>query len=147
MKKAIRTDCLINVIAQSGRSVNIIIGACIIKELLDLSDDEIVEGIMLDVRLQYALHTTSFEEQPLSDKSLTRFRTLLSLLQRNRHRPYTQLHCFSFRRDCPDHEDNRAYQTHGLHDDRCQHKEIKSFGTHLYMHCQPCEETFERRRR
>ena len=54
--------------------VNIIIGACIIKELLDLSDDEIVEGLMLDVRLQYALHTTSFEEQPLSDKSLSRFR-------------------------------------------------------------------------
>lgn len=54
--------------------VNIIIGACIIKELLDLSDDEIVEGLMLDVRLQYALHTTSFKEQPLSDKSLTRFR-------------------------------------------------------------------------
>lgn len=54
--------------------VNIIIGACIIKELLDLSDDEIVEGLMLDVRLQYALHTTSLEEQPLSDKSLTRFR-------------------------------------------------------------------------
>jgi len=29
---------------------------------------------MLDIRLQYALHTTSFEEQPLSDKSLSRFR-------------------------------------------------------------------------
>ncbi len=54
--------------------VNIIIGANIIKELLDLSDDEIVEGLMLDIRLQYALHTTSFKEQPLSDKSLTRFR-------------------------------------------------------------------------
>ena len=54
--------------------VNIIVGACIIKELLDLSDDEIVEGLMLDIRLQYALHTTSFEEQPLSDKSLSRFR-------------------------------------------------------------------------
>ena len=54
--------------------VNIIVGACIIKELLDLSDDEVVEGLMLDIRLQYALHTTSFEEQPLSDKSLSRFR-------------------------------------------------------------------------
>ena len=52
--------------------VNIFIGACIIKELLDLSDDEI---LMLDVRLQYALHTTSFEKQPLLDKSLTRFRS------------------------------------------------------------------------
>lgn len=54
--------------------VNILVGACIIKELLDLSDDEIVEGLMLDIRLQYALHTTSFAEQPLSDKSLSRFR-------------------------------------------------------------------------
>ena len=54
--------------------VNIIIGASIVKELLDLSDDEVVEGLMLDIRLQYALHTTSFAEQPLSDKSLSRFR-------------------------------------------------------------------------
>ena len=29
---------------------------------------------MLDLRLQYALHTTSFTEQPLSDKTLSRFR-------------------------------------------------------------------------
>ena len=29
---------------------------------------------MLDLRLQYALHTTSFPEQPLSDKTLSRFR-------------------------------------------------------------------------
>lgn len=54
--------------------VNVIIGALILKELYDLSDDEVVESLMLDFRFQYALHTTSFEEQPLSDKSLTRFR-------------------------------------------------------------------------
>lgn len=54
--------------------VNVIIGACIIKELFDYTDDEMVEGLMLDLRLQYALHTTSFEEQPLSDKTLSRFR-------------------------------------------------------------------------
>ena len=54
--------------------VNVIIGACIIKELFDYSDDELVEGLMLDLRLQYALHTTSFTEQPLSDKTLSRFR-------------------------------------------------------------------------
>lgn len=54
--------------------VNVIIGACIIKELFDYSDDELVEGLMLDLRLQYALHTTSFDEQPLSDKTLSRFR-------------------------------------------------------------------------
>lgn len=54
--------------------VNVIVGALIIKELFDYSDDEMVENLMLDLHLQYALHTTSFEEQPLSDKSLSRFR-------------------------------------------------------------------------
>ena len=29
---------------------------------------------MFDVSFQYALHTTSYAEQPLSDKTLTRFR-------------------------------------------------------------------------
>lgn len=42
--------------------VNIIVGALIIKELFDLSDDEVVENLMLDIHLQYALHTTSYEE-------------------------------------------------------------------------------------
>ena len=50
--------------------VNVIVGALIIKELFDLSDDEVVENLMLDVHYQYALHTTSYEEQPLSDKTL-----------------------------------------------------------------------------
>ena len=54
--------------------VNVIVGALIIKELFDYSDDELVENLMLDLHLQYALHTTSFEEQPLSDKTLSRFR-------------------------------------------------------------------------
>lgn len=54
--------------------VNVIVGALIIKELFDYSDDDMVENLMLDLHLQYALHTTSYEEQPLSDKTLTRFR-------------------------------------------------------------------------
>ncbi len=54
--------------------VNIIIGSLILKELLGLTDDEIVESLMFDVRFQYALHTTSFKEQPLSDRTLSRFR-------------------------------------------------------------------------
>ena len=29
---------------------------------------------MFDIRFQYALHTTSFKEQPLSDRTLSRFR-------------------------------------------------------------------------
>ena len=54
--------------------VNVIIGALIIKELFDYSDDEMVENLMLDLHLQYALNTTSFQEQPLSDKTLSNFR-------------------------------------------------------------------------
>lgn len=63
-----RTQC------RSNTPVNICIGALIIKELFQISDDEIVENLMLDPRYQYALHTTSYEEQPLSDKTLSRFR-------------------------------------------------------------------------
>ena len=54
--------------------VNIIIGTLILKELLGLTDDEIMGSLMFDIRFQYALHTTSFEEQPLSDRTLSRFR-------------------------------------------------------------------------
>ena len=54
--------------------VNVLLGSLIIKELFNLSDDQVQENLLLDIRYQYALHTTSFEEQPLSDKSLSRFR-------------------------------------------------------------------------
>ena len=54
--------------------VNICLGAMIIKEMFGASDDDMVDNLMFDVRYQLALHTTSFVEQPLSDKSLTRLR-------------------------------------------------------------------------
>ena len=72
--------------------VNVIVGSLIIKELFDYTDDEMVEGLMLDSRLQYALHTTSFEEQPLSDKTLSRFR--------KRCYDYETLHNADLYRDC-----------------------------------------------
>lgn len=54
--------------------VNVQIGALLIKELTNLSDDELLSSLMFDIRFQYALHTTSFIEQPLSDRTLGRFR-------------------------------------------------------------------------
>ena len=54
--------------------VNVQIGALLIKELTNLSDDELLESLMFDIRFQYALHTASFAEQPLSDRTLSRFR-------------------------------------------------------------------------
>jgi hypothetical protein len=57
--------------------VNIIFGAMIIKEIQGLTDDEIREALVCDIRMQYALHTTSYEQQPLSDRTLSRFRERL----------------------------------------------------------------------
>lgn len=54
--------------------VNIQVGALIIKELLGLSDEEFMNALMFDIRFQYALHTTSYIEQPLSVRTLSRFR-------------------------------------------------------------------------
>ena len=54
--------------------VNVIVGALILKEALNVTDDEIVEAMAFDIRYQYALHTTSFKEQPISDRTLSRFR-------------------------------------------------------------------------
>ena len=51
--------------------VNVIVGALILKEALNVTDDEIVEAMAFDIRYQYALHTTSFEEQPISDRTLS----------------------------------------------------------------------------
>lgn len=55
--------------------VNVIIGSLILKELLVLTDDEVLGSVVCDMRFQYALHTTSFAEQPLSDRSISRFRS------------------------------------------------------------------------
>ena len=57
--------------------VNVIVGSCIIKEIQDLTDDEVMESMMFDIRMQYALHTTSYDEQPISDRTLSRFRLRL----------------------------------------------------------------------
>lgn len=54
--------------------VNVIIGCLLLKEYIGMSDDDILNALMFDIRYQYALHTTSFIEQPLSDRTLGRFR-------------------------------------------------------------------------
>lgn len=54
--------------------VNVIVGALILKEFNGLSDDEMFEECECDFRYQYALHTTSFENQPISDRTFSRFR-------------------------------------------------------------------------
>lgn len=60
--------------SRGNTPVNVLVGACILQQLTDLSDDEILNSLLFDIRFQYALHTVNMEEQPLSDRSLGRFR-------------------------------------------------------------------------
>lgn len=66
-----------NKFSRPNTPVNFIVGALILKENNSLSDDELVEAICCDVRYQYALHTTHLEEQPVSDRTFSRFRERL----------------------------------------------------------------------
>ena len=54
--------------------VNVTVGALLLKELNGMSDDDILESMMFDVRFKVALHTTGMVEQPMSDRTLGRFR-------------------------------------------------------------------------
>ena len=72
--KALYSD---NPSSRPSTPVNYVIGALLIKELLGLTDEETVETVCCDVRAQYALHSTSLEEQPISDRTFSRFRERL----------------------------------------------------------------------
>lgn len=54
--------------------VNVVIGALILKEMFNLTDGELMSTLTFDVRFQYALNTTSYEEQPTAQRTLSRFR-------------------------------------------------------------------------
>lgn len=65
--------------SRPNNPVNAIVGSLILKEMFNLTDDELPASILCDVRFQYALHTTSFKEQPFSDRTFSRFRERLYL--------------------------------------------------------------------
>jgi hypothetical protein len=68
-----------NAASRPNNPVNAVIGSLILKEMLNLTDDELLASILCDVRFQYALNTTSFKEQPFSDRTFSRFRERLYL--------------------------------------------------------------------
>ncbi|MGF7430609.1 transposase [Thermoanaerobacterium thermosaccharolyticum] len=68
-----------NAASRPNSPVNAIIGSLILKEMFNLTDDELLASILCDVRFQYALHTTSFKSQPFSDRTFSRFRERLYL--------------------------------------------------------------------
>ena len=66
-----------NQASRPNTPVNFIVGSLMLKETNSLTDDELVESICCDVRYQFALHTTHLTEQPVSDRTFSRFRERL----------------------------------------------------------------------
>lgn len=58
--------------------VNVTVGALILEEIFGYNDEQMVNAVVCDLRFQYALHTTSAVVQPVSSRSLSRFRKRLS---------------------------------------------------------------------
>lgn len=54
--------------------VNVTVGALMLKEINGMSDDDILNALMFDIRFRVALHTNGMSEQPMSDRTLGRFR-------------------------------------------------------------------------
>ncbi len=57
--------------------VNILIGLLILKSLLNMSDDEVIQALLFDQRVQYALHTLDDDKQKISKNMLQIFRKKL----------------------------------------------------------------------
>ena len=66
-----------NAFSRPNTPVNIVVAALLLKEMCRLTDDELLLNILTDVKYQYALNTTSYQEQPISDRTLSRFRERL----------------------------------------------------------------------
>ncbi len=66
-----------NSATRPANPINIVFGLLLIKEMFSSADSEAFESMLYDVRYQYALHTDSFEEQPVSKNTLSNFRCLL----------------------------------------------------------------------
>ena len=54
--------------------INIILGLFMLKEQFDLTDEEMTHQLLFNIQFQYALHTSSFAEQPINDNTFRRFR-------------------------------------------------------------------------
>ena len=54
--------------------VNVLMGLLIIKEVLQLTDEELIGSLLFDAPFQYAFHTINSSEQPVSINTLGNFR-------------------------------------------------------------------------
>jgi len=64
-----------NPATRPNNPANVYFGLLILRDIFNQSDEEALNSLIFDLRYQYALHTTSFKEQPVSKNSLTNFRS------------------------------------------------------------------------
>lgn len=67
-----------NQASRPNSPVNVIIGLLILKEVFQLTDEELIGSLYFDTRFQYALNTMDMKVQPVSINTLTNFRSRLS---------------------------------------------------------------------
>lgn len=79
-----------NPASRPNNPVNVNVGLLILKEMHTQSDEDAIDSLLFDIRYQYALHTTSFEEQPISKNSLSNFRRALYEYQKRYGRDLIQ---------------------------------------------------------
>ena len=57
--------------------VNILVSLLIIKSLANLTDEEVMDSLLFDQRIQYAVHTINLDKQPISKNMIGNFRRKL----------------------------------------------------------------------
>ena len=60
--------------SRPNNPVNIIISLLIIKSLTNVSDEEVMNSLLFDQRIQYAVHTLNLDKQPISKNIIGNFR-------------------------------------------------------------------------
>ncbi len=60
-----------NPASRPNNPANVYFGLLILREVFNQSDEEALNALMFDIRYQYALHTTSFQEQPVCVRTRT----------------------------------------------------------------------------
>jgi hypothetical protein len=67
-----------NPASRPNSPVNVIIGLLMLKEVMQLTDEELIGSLHFDARYQYALNTIHIPAQPVSINTLTNFRERLA---------------------------------------------------------------------
>jgi hypothetical protein len=67
-----------NQASRPNSPVNVIIGLLILKEVMQLTDEELIGSLHFDTRFKYALNTMNYAVQPVSINTLTNFRARLA---------------------------------------------------------------------